>query len=64
MYSFLHVQQQGRVHIKEVEEGVLNHPMVQNFWEEHRGWEQEIMMRVLGKHIKALERQVQEIVLI
>ena len=38
--------------------------MVQHFWEEHSGQEQEIMLRVLGRHIKALDRKVQEIVLI
>ena len=38
--------------------------MVPHFWEEHGGQEQRIMMRVLSRHIKALERQVQESVLI
>ena len=34
--------------------------MVQHFWEEHGGKQQEVMMRVLSRHIKALEHQVQE----
>ena len=56
--------QRGREHLREVKERVLDHPMVQHLWKEHHGVEQEIMMRVLSKHIKALERQVNESVLI
>ena len=43
---------------------MLDHPMVTHFWEEHGGREQEVLMRVLSRHLKALERQVIESVLI
>ena len=56
--------QRGKEHLKDVREGVLDHPMVQHFWEEHGGQEQGIMIRVLSRHIKTLEHQVQESVLI
>ena len=56
--------QHGKEHNKEVKEGMLDHPMVQHFWEDYGGMEQEIMFRVLGRHIKALDRQVHESVLI
>ena len=56
--------QHGREHEKEVREGMLNHPLVQHFWEEHGRKEQELMMRVLSRHIKALERQVQDSIMI
>ena len=38
--------------------------MVQHLWDEHSGQEQEVILRVLSRHIKALDRQVQESVLI
>ena len=38
--------------------------MVQHFLEEHRGEEQEVLMRVVGRHLKALDQQIQESVLI
>ena len=56
--------QRGREHAREVREGVLDHPMVQHFWEEHKGEEQEIILRVLGRHLKALYRQIEESILI
>ena len=40
--------QRGVEHLKEVREGVLDHPMVQHFWDEHGGQVQGIMMRVLS----------------
>ena len=40
--------QRGKEHLKDVREGVLDHPMVQHFWEEHGGKQQEVMMRVLS----------------
>ena len=43
---------------------MVNILMVQHFWEEHGGRYQEVIMRVLSRHIKALERQVHESVLI
>ena len=43
---------------------MVSHPMVQHFWEEHQGEEQEVLFRVLGRHLKALERQIKESVLI
>ena len=38
--------------------------MVQYFWEEHGGVQQRVILRVLSRHIKALERQIEESVLI
>ena len=36
--------QRGKEHSRDIEEGVLGHPMVQNFWEEHKGEKQEILL--------------------
>ena len=33
--------QRGKEHLKEVREGVLDHPMVQHFWEEKEGEKEE-----------------------
>ena len=52
--------QRGKEHLREVEEGVISHPLVLHFWEEHRGRRQPIMMRVTSSHLKPLERQVTE----
>ena len=52
--------QRGKEHLREVEEGVISHPLVQHFWEEHRGRKQLILMRVTSSHLKPLERQVTE----
>ena len=43
---------------------MLDHPLVQHFWEEQGGQEQVLIMRVLSRHIDALDRQVQESVMI
>ena len=56
--------QRGKEHPRDIREGVLDHSMVQHVWEEHKGEEQEIIMRVLGRHLKALDRQIEEPVLI
>ena len=41
-------------------DGVATHPLVVHFMEEHGGATQEILMRVLSRHISPLDRQVQE----
>ena len=43
---------------------MLDHPLVQNFWEEQGGVQQRIILCVLSRHIKILERQIEESVLI
>ena len=52
--------QRGTEHLREIEEGVLYHPLVLHFWEEHMGKRQPVMMRVISAHLKPLERQVTE----
>ena len=52
--------QRGAEHQKEVEEGVLSHPLVLHFWEEHQGRRQPLMMRVISAHLTPLDRQVTE----
>ena len=47
-------------HYKEVEEGVSTHPMVIHCWEEHGGWTQAMLMRIVSKHLTALDRQTTE----
>ena len=42
----------------DVKEGMLSHPIVLPFWEEHKGKKQQTLMRVISKHITALDRQV------
>ena len=39
----------GVEHTREIREGVLDHPMVQHFWEEHKGVEQKVLMRMSSK---------------
>ena len=56
--------QRGQEHLKEVKEDVATHPVVTHFQEEHEGREQEVMMRIIGKHQTPLEKQVMESVLI
>ena len=56
--------QRGIEHLKEIREGVLDHPLVQHFWEEHGGVQHKVILQVLSRHIKALERQIEESVLI
>ena len=46
--------------MKEIREGVLAHPLVDHFWEEHNGRRQEVLMRILSTHLTPLDRQVQE----
>ena len=52
--------QRGVEHQKEISDGVLAHPMVGHFWEEHRGIQQGVLMRILSVHITPLDRQIQE----
>ena len=47
-----------------MKQGVLAHPVLQHFWEDHGGTDQRMIMRVLSRHNKALKRQVAESVLI
>ena len=51
---------EGNEHIREIREGVTTHPLVTHFREEHSGHQQEILMRVLSKHITPLDRPVKE----
>ena len=37
--------QRGIEHNKEIENGVLSHPLVAHFWEDHGGSPQDILMR-------------------
>ena len=50
--------QRGREHLREVEQGVATHPLVLHFREEHQEETQPIMMRILSRHLTALEREV------
>ena len=52
--------QRGAEHVREVREGVISHPMAVHFWEEHAGTRQEVLMRVISRHLTALDRQVEE----
>ena len=52
--------QRGAEHQKEVKEGILSHPLVLHFWEEHQGRRQPLMMRVISAHLTPLDRQVTE----
>ena len=45
-------------HWRDIEVGVLNHPMVQHVWKEHGGVRQNVVMRILPKHQTAPNRQV------
>ena len=45
---------------REIRLGKLVHPMVQHFLEEHDGRRQSVLMKVITKHLQALERQVRE----
>ena len=56
--------QRGKEHEKDVEAGVLKHPKIQHFWEDHGGVRQDILTRITSKHFNALERQVKESVII
>ena len=52
--------QRGAEHLREVELGVASHPLVLHFREEHQEERQPILMRVLSRHLTALDRQVTE----
>ena len=52
--------QRGIEHGKGISSGVLTHPLVLHFWEEHSGVEQPVRMRITSKHQSPLERQVRE----
>ena len=52
--------QRGKEHLREVQQGVATHPLVLHFREEHQEESQPILMRVLSRHLTALERQVTE----
>ena len=52
--------QRGREHMREIREGIMAHPMVSHFWEEHNGRRQEIIMRITSNHLTPLEWHVQE----
>ena len=43
-----------------MEQGVATHPLVLHFREEHQEETQPILMRILLRHLTALERQVTE----
>ena len=40
--------------------GVISHPLVLHFWECHSGKRQEVLMRVISRHLTALDRQSTE----
>ena len=46
--------------MREIEEGVVTHPLVQHSWEEHSGVQQDFIMRIVSVHYTYLERQIQE----
>ena len=46
--------------MREVEQGTATHPLVLHFREEHQEERQPILMRVLSRHMTALDRQVTE----
>ena len=52
--------QRGVEHERDIAGGVLSHPMVLHFWEEHQGRHQEYIMRTISKHQSPLEWQVVE----
>ena len=47
-------------HLREVKEGVISHPIVLHFREEHARRRQQVLMRVVSRHLTALDRQVAE----
>ena len=46
--------------MREVPEGVATYPLVAHFREKHGGVTQEILMRVLSRHLTSLDRQIKE----
>ena len=51
--------QRGKEHMREIE-GVLSHPLVLHFWEDHDGRRQEVLMRTISAHLTAIDRQAGE----
>ena len=52
--------QRGCEHQRYIDSGLMSHPLVIHFWEEHDGQQQQIIMIVVSKHVTALDRQVTE----
>ena len=52
--------QRGNEHQRDIAQGVATHPLVAHFVEEHNGITQEILMRVISRHMTPLDRQVSE----
>ena len=46
--------QRGQEHQQDINSGLMSNPLVVHFWEEHVGEQQEILMRVVSKHMTAL----------
>ena len=46
--------------MKEISDGLASHPLTIHFREEHGGRQQEVLLRILSRHISPLERQVVE----
>ena len=45
----------------EISDGMASHPLTIHFREEHGGKQQEVLLRILSRHISPLERQVVEL---
>ena len=52
--------QRGAEHERDGKAGKKAHPIVQHFLEQHNGVRQEVIMRVVSKHLAALDIQVRE----
>ena len=52
--------QRGLEHTREIDEGIITHPIVLHFWEEHNGEKQNVLMRILSGHLTPMDRQIQE----
>ena len=52
--------QRGNEHMKEISDGLASHPLTIHFREEHGGRQQEVLLRILSRHISPLDRQVVE----
>ena len=50
----------GNEHAREINEGVGTHPLVIHMREEYSRRQQEVLMRVISKHITPLDRQMRE----
>ena len=53
--------QRGNEHMREISDGLASHPLTIHFREEHGGRQQEVLMRILSRHISSLDRQVVEL---